>query len=287
MKKMGYLLLASSCLFTTTHLSAWWLWSKAEQTKPVQLNGEDAPCTMKALQAKVSEAIDKAQDIPNFSAEEFLALKPKITQLWNHLVKRQSVEVTGIDEEVRPQFQALQNIILHVIVTEMKKQIIGLKGYHFAPLLPLSFCIATEPSTELDNLMQPFSIHSEAQILRDILQKDGQLHACYPKSDLTKRTEEQLAVYIQELSKNRKNLIDSQLATDSIPTTLIGSTYFFTDHCNRQFSVFSSNIPELVDKTALANFGLWFGHLTEKKILKRATIVRDYLEKYDVIPKKR
>jgi len=288
MKKKGFVLLMSSFLLTSTHLSAWWpIWKNAEtqKTEIVEKKEEEKvekPSFLKSVQAKVSETIQNTEEVPGFTKEEFAALRPMITEMWNSVTKMGWIQKYGIDEETRPSFIALQAIVQHVLTQEKDLKIMA---YLFDTHPTLSLCTIPEPQSELDALMRsPSAIYSEAEALRSILEKEGgRLNVFYLKDHLADLTEEQQSAYAQTLMIHPNNLRDVPLEVQNMPPNVFGISYALIAPDGIYF--FSSQIPPEHDKRDVVDFGIWFGSVFNTSIWHRPKGILQFVEKFAKLDK--
>lgn len=239
--------------------------------------------TLPAIHSKVLETISYSQEIPGLKSEEFPALKGEISRLWNSLSQEGAVEICGTDKEIRPLFVALQAVIEHALAAALQKEIRTLKGVIHTPMPATPLCtkgaISKElvsPSIEIDPI-RLFTVKARATIVRDYLFKGGELYIAYPKQGWYQRTEEQQAIYGQELMNFPTHLFDVPLNCVSIPDDLIGATYLFQDQLGKLF-VFAIKMTQAKDPKAMGNFGLWFGSIDTPVIQERLDAVSSYLE---------
>lgn len=216
------------------------------------------------------------------NSKEIPGNKTEIAKTWDTLVKNGVFEVQGCDQEVRPYFVAIQAAVEHVLSLELKRSVYSLCGIIHTPMPATPLCTAGEiskdlvdPSIENDPL-RLYTVKARATILRDYLQQGGILYIAYPGDGFAKRTVEQQNIYKNELQKYPNNLIDCPLQCTSIPTDLIGATYFFTDENNKTF-VFAIKMTQAKDPQEQGNFGLWFGPIDDAVIKTRVTNVLDFL----------
>lgn len=71
------------------------------------------------ISSKILETIKYSEDVPGLKSEEFSAIKPEIIKIWNTLIEKQVLEISGKDQAIRPYFVALQGIIEHVLASEL------------------------------------------------------------------------------------------------------------------------------------------------------------------------
>ncbi len=247
---------------------------RAEVAKP-QLTQE--------IRSKVLEIIKYAQDIPGLKAEESSSLREKTADIWNALVDNCILEISGTDKDVRPHFVAIQGMVEQVLASELQKEVKVLKCIIHTPMPATPLCTTGEisrelvdPSIEVDPA-RLFTVKARTTILRDYLFKGGDLYSIYPKEGLKKRTEEQLEIYQQELMNYPTHLFDLPLECETIPTDLIGATYFFKDQSGHTF-VFAIKIAQANDPKEVADFGLWFGPVDHPAVKQRIQSVSHYLE---------
>ena len=226
--------------------------------------------------SKVSETIHRSDSIPG-------TLKNDIAKTWETLVQEGVIEVSSTDKDVRPVFVGLQGVVEHVLATELQTEIQSLKGVIHTPMPATPLCMngdiskeLVDPSIEMDP-NRLFTVKARATILRDYLFKGADLYVVYPKDGLLQRTEEQRAVYKQELMKFPTHLFDVPLDCEEIPNELIGATYFFQDQTGKTF-VFAIQMTQAKDPQEMGHFGLWFGPLESPAIQKRAQAVSLYLK---------
>lgn len=242
------------------------------------------PSLKDLLSARVTDLIQNTPSIPGLTAVELSALKDDIRNAWNTLVQDGVLEVVGTDKEIRPCFVALQGLIEQVLANELQHNIKTLNGIIHTPMPATPLCTKGEispelvdPSIEIDS-NRLFTVKARVTIIRDYLFKGGNLYIVYPQTGLLKRTEEQQKIYKEELAHYPTHLFDRPLTCDSIPSDLIGATYFFQDLTGQLF-VFAIKMTQAKDPQEIGNFGLWFGSIDQSAIKQRVSTLTDFLEK--------
>ncbi len=250
-------------------------------------NAETPAYVEKNIHSKVLETISSSETIPGLKDTEFSALKGAISRLWETLVEEGVIEISGADKNVRPLFVALQGVVEHVLATELHHDVQSIKGVIHTPMPATPLCTTgnisrelVDPSIEIDP-RRLFTVKARATIVRDYLFKGGTLYVVYPKDGLYLRTEEQQSIYQQELVHFPTTLFDVPLNCQSMPTDLIGATYFFHDPSDKIF-VFAIKMTQAKDPKAAGNFGLWFGPIDAPSIQERVNAVSSYLEEQGV-----
>lgn len=236
-----------------------------------------------AIHSKVLETLNHSHEVPGLKSEEFTALRSDVSQIWDTLVQKGVIEISGTDKDVRPFFVALQGVVEHVLAAGLQKEIKELKGIIHTPMPATPLCTTGEISKELvdpsieTDPTRLFTVKARATIVRDYLFKGGDLYVVYPKGGLYQRTEEQQNIYSQALANFPTHLFDVPLNCEVIPTELIGATYFFQDQSGKTF-VFAIKMTQAKDPKSMGSFGLWFGSIDLPSIQERVKAVSSYLE---------
>ncbi len=203
------------------------------------------------IHSKVLETIESAETIPGLKPEEFVPLKRQITRIWSSLIKEECFDACYTDKELRPYFVALQGIVESTLAKELRQEIRSLK------------CITLAPMPEM--------------LLTDYLLKGGDLFVAYPKEGFNQRTEAQQKTYRKELRARQSHLSDVPLECESIPSDLVGATYFFEDQEGKMY-VFAIKMTLDTNLQGPGFFALWFGSIDSPCIRKRVSAVSSYLE---------
>lgn len=241
-----------------------------------------APIAIESIQKNVEECICRSETIPGLQAAEFALLKESLVSTMKQLVKEEAIEIEGRDQDVRPTFVALQGIIEHVLASKLGTEVTSLSGMILTPMPATPLCSKGEiskelldPSIEKDPLRE-LTVKARTVLLREYLAKGGNLKVAYPEKGFGKRTEEQQAIYREELKKHPLSLVDAPLLCDSLPDDVIGAIYRFTDQTGNAF-VFAIRMTQANDPRDAGHFGLWLGAIDSPKIQKRTDRVFSFL----------
>ncbi len=227
----------------------------------------------KKLLAHVRACIEHNHELSN--KEDILALINTIEE--NHF----NLE-TG-DDNLRLKYVNSQGCIEHVLACA---QAIGdldqLIGIIHTPTVATPLCVHPEAvegaldETIRFDLNKLLTVRSRAQIVREYLTKGGKLYVVYPQGGLEKRNAEQQQIYKEELERFSGKLVDWVLSSKEIDPDMIGATYLFRNQ-QRQVFAFSIKSRQAIDIQGQAEWGIWFGALTDTNIADRVNTVIDYL----------
>lgn len=241
--------------------------------------------------SKVEENIQHTQSFPGLKPEEYNLLREGITNAWGTLLEKGCLEVEGTDKDVRPSFVALQGMIEQLLASEIGGQIKSTSGVIHTPMPATPLCTRGSISLELvdpaieNDPLRLFTVKARTTIVRDYLFKGGKLYIAYPHSGLEKRTDEQIAIYQQELKNYPEKLFDLPLQCDEIPADLIGATYLFKDQTDKTY-VFAIRMTQAKDPQSKGQFGLWFGPIDHPAIQARIQAVSKFLRLHGLMTHK-
>lgn len=243
---------------------------------------------IQGFDARILDAIEHAQEAPGLNKEE-------IANTWRSLVRQGVIEVSDTDKDVRPGFVGLQGFIEDALSRTQNNEVRFLRGIIHTPMPATPLCTKGEISKDLvapeieNDPKRVFTVKVRTTIVRDFLQRGGHLHIIYPKDGLSKRTEEQQKIYMQELDNYPDHLFDQPLNCSSIPEELIGATYVFTDKQGEAYA-FAIKMTQAKDPKEIGHFGLWFGSLQNPKVSTRVHAVLDFIKEnekaIDILPQK-
>jgi len=232
------------------------------------------------LVEQVNKRVEQTIELDGAFAER----KNELLPVWETLVREGAYEVVSTDAEARPTFVSLQAIVEHVLATMLDDGVMTLRGVIHTPRPTTPLCTKGEISKELvdpsiaadpDRL---FTVQARTSTLREFLKRGGRLSVVYPEGGLERRTEEQQEIYREELANYPMSLIDYPLGCDSIPSELIGATYFFEDGEGNIFA-FAIKMAQAKDPRNGGEFGLWFGPVDHPAVRKRLMTVINYFGK--------
>ncbi len=219
--------------------------------------------------------IDHNQEIEN---------KTEVLRIVQRLERDKSVVETG-DDELRIPYVMIQGCIEHILACyQVLGKIEDLVGAIHTPTVATPCCIRVEgpfedvlDKTIREDVSKILTVRTRAQIVRDYLAKGGKLFIVYPESGIAKRNPEQLAIYRDVLTRFSKRLFDWKLPIPAIDAQMIGATYLFQTSSGEVFA-FSIKSRQANDIQKNAEWGLWFGRLSDKAVNKRVQEVCSYLK---------
>lgn len=199
----------------------------------------------------------------------------EINTLFDQLEVNRQVLETGSDD-LRIKYVHVQGCIEHMLAKKQALgEISGLTGIIHTPLPATPLCVKPESTSSIDPKKWE-TVLSRAQIVREYLLKGSTLYIVYPEGGLQKRTPEQQKIYAEALEQFADNLIDCTLATPEIEPDMIGATYLFYDKDNQPYA-FSIKARQITDMQPQAEWGMWFGPLSNENISARVEAILEYL----------
>jgi hypothetical protein len=209
--------------------------------------------------------------------DEARATAPKteeILTLFNELETNHLVLETGSDD-LRVKYVHAQGCIEQMLARRQELgQITDLVGIIHTPLPATPLCVRPEETSTIEPRKWE-TVLSRAQIIREYLAKGSKLYIVYPEGGLEKRTPDQQAVYASALEQY-STLIDWTLSSNTIEPDMIGATYLFRGSDNELYA-FSIKARQITDMQPEAEWGIWFGPLTDTAISARVDAILSYL----------
>lgn len=226
------------------------------------------------LLTHIRACIDYSKEIPR---------KEEIYSLLEEVEKNDSILETGSDD-LRVKYVNSQGCIEHVLAcSQALGEIVELIGVIHTPTPATPLCVKPEGNIEgiLDqsirfDLHKLLTVRSRAQIVREYLANGGKLYVVYPKGGFEKRNSDQQKVYKDELQKFAGNLIDWVMSCTEMNQDMIGATYLFRNQ-DRQIFAFSIKSRQVNDIQKQAEWGIWFGPISQSSIKDRVNLIFDYL----------
>lgn len=211
--------------------------------------------------------------------------KDEIINLLNEIKKHHRIVQNGSDD-IRVKFVGSQGAIEHVLACSQALQEIGsLVGAIHTPLPATPLCTSVKGDF-LKTLLDPSIIHdldklltvkSRAEIVREYLEKEGNLYVVYPQGGLEKRTANEREVYQEALTRYKGKLFDTVLDCIEMSPDMVGATYLFKDKENNIYC-FSIKARQANDIQPRAEWGIWLGPITEPLIKQRVDLIFDYIK---------
>ncbi len=173
--------------------------------------------------------------------EPFFETRKEISNILQPLAQDTALEIRSTDQEIRPCFVAIQGMIEQVLASALQNDLVALTGCIHTPMPPTPLCTQGEISSDLvapSLAMDPSrlaTVKARTSIIRDYLARGGNLYIVYPRNGLTKRTQEQLKMYKEELINHPNHLFDVPVNCEKIPENLVGATYFLQDALGNHF----------------------------------------------------
>lgn len=237
---------------------------------------------------RVEQTICTAQGIPGLN--DFPAIREEVYFVWQDLLEKGMVQKRGKDQDVRPQFVALQGIVEHALSHALQRgEISCLWGVILTPMPATPLCTKGEiskdlvdPTIEMD-LKRLFTVKARPSIVRDYLHLGGTLWVAYPREGLLQRTEEQRSIYLKELENYPDRLVDYLLESSTLPQELTGAVYLFDVEGERY--AFAIQMSQAKDPQEQGQFGLWFGPIEQCEIHERVQQVLQFVT--DSVPRQR
>lgn len=249
---------------------------KVEETKTVLMTTtqDERQLLTKLLLSRVKACVNNAADVSH---------KDELFSLVDALDQHGYVKEWGSDA-MRVKYVYTQGSIEHVLACAMVLgEVDSLVGIIHTPTPATPLCTKVDkldeqlldPSIRYD-LEKLLTVRSRAVIVREYLENGGKLFVAYPKGGLEKRSEEQQAVYCEELIKYAGRLFDAVLSCNSMDPEKVGATYFFRDQKGDIF-VFSIKATQVNHPLAESEWGMWFGKSADTAINERVNVILDYL----------
>lgn len=241
------------------------------------------------IHSKVLETIKNSKSVPGLKSEEFNSIKIGIGERWTELVKKEVIELTTTDKEVRSYFVALQGIVEHVLADELGKSVQSLTGVIHTPMPATPLCTEGNVSKELvdpsieEDPLRLFTVKTRTTAIRDYLFRGGDLYIVYPKEGMIQRTEIQQQTYKKELENYPAHLFDRPLDCESISNDLVGAFYLFKNTEGKLFA-FAIKMTQANSPQHLGNFGLWFGEVSKSPVSDRISNVLENILKHSSQP---
>ncbi len=236
-----------------------------------------------ALSHNITKIISESTEIPGLKAEQLQQLRPQLLSYWNQLVQSGELVISDTDEKIRPYFVTLQAVTEHVLACELGKQVLSLKGIIHTPAPATPLCTKdnlssnlVDPSIENDQ-KRLLTVKARVTILREYLQKSGQLYVLYPKNGIHTRTEEQQKIYKNELQEHSKVLFDRPLDIETLPDEMSGATYFFQDKEGKT-GIFAIKMTQANKLKPEGHFGLWYGDIHHPSISSRVHSLKEFIK---------
>ncbi len=199
----------------------------------------------------------------------------EILALFDQIGSSRVVIETGSDD-LRIKYVHAQGCIEQMLARRQELgQITDLVGIIHTPLPATPLCVKPEETSTLDPKKWE-TVLSRAQILREYLAKGSKLYIVYPEGGLQKRSADQQSVYTAALEQFSTNLIDWTLDANTIDPDMIGATYLFRGSDNELYA-FSIKARQITDMQPEAEWGIWFGPLSDEAISLRVNAICDYL----------
>ncbi len=258
-----------SCISLVIALAAAYKSFLLPPAPPAQENG----AFEKKLLSHVKSCIEYNDEFQN---------KADLLTLINAIEEQHSVVETGNDD-LRIKYVSSQGCIEHVLAcAQAMGDLDQLIGVIHTPTIATPLCVKPDaPESVLDqsirfDLNKLLTVRSRAQIVREYLTKGGKLYVVYPEGGLDKRTHEQQKIYKEELERFAGRLVDWVLTCNEMDPDMIGATYLFRNP-QRQVYAFSIKSRQAIDIQNQAQWGIWFGSITDPTIADRVNSVIDYL----------
>ena len=213
--------------------------------------GLSASTFTEVMHLKVRETIESTETVPGLDPEEFSLIKKGITRMWNTLVLEGDFEACYFAKDIQSYFVALQGVVEKTLLKELQSEVYSLR------------CITLAQVPEI--------------LQTDYLLKGGDLLIAYPKAGLNDLAESQQRAYRKALRNHPSKLKEIPLESASIPTGLIGTTYFFEDQEGEMY-VFAVKISKEINAKVPGVFGFWFGRADNPVIEKRVRAIAKHLK---------
>lgn len=223
---------------------------------------------------RVKECVQHNQEISH---------KEDIFSLIGALAEQGYVSESGSDD-LRIKYVHTQAAIEHVLASALVlHEIDYLVGVIHTPTPATPLCTQVDHLDEQlldasirDNPEKLLTIRSRAVIVREYLERGGQLFIAYPQGGLEKRTLEQQQIYKEALAKYADRLFDTTLSCDKMDPSKVGATYLFKSSSGDIYA-FSIKANQANSPEMRSEWGLWFGKIEDQAIHQRIDAILDYL----------
>ncbi len=223
------------------------------------------------ISSQVVATVEHSNDIPE-------NLKTGIIERFRRLVENGVIEESGSDDAVRPYFVTLQGVIEQVLSLKLNKSVESLTGVIHTPDPTTPLCTRGEISPELvhssmqEDADRLYTVKARTTILRDFINQGGHLYVVHCPLENSKRTEEQLQIYQEELDHFPLNLHDRSLNCSALDPNLIGAFYLFKNQEGKLYA-FAIKMTQANSPQEDGSYNLWFGEFENSPASERILTV--------------